>query len=356
MAKRKISDYYRSTKKRRGGPKRKVYASHPNYKHRGRYNTKRRMGRRTRYGRKTKTSRIRTTYGNLRNITQQVADRVIVANSTGTAGNADNIGKRCTWLYSGVNSPNFDYGLGCMAHITNMASIAEVDENSAFLGQVVPETKFQVKDSQAQYDITNCSDASSKLTVYHCTVKRDVVNVNSNYNFVSMLGDGYFQRGLITGGRGQANQGLIDAAYTPFHSHKFCSYVHVGRVETIILDPGQVCKRTVKTGSYSVNMSHYTTSTAVGQTSGTATLDYSHRRGEKFLLIKVEGQAANDSANSLSFTSPAIDMITTLSYTFQAINRQAPTLTTFGAINFKIPTTVQIMEDETGAVIPQANA
>lgn len=356
MAKRKISDYYRSTKKRRSQPRRKVYASHPNAKHRGRYGKKRRMGRRSRYGRKTKTSRSKTTYGNLRNITHQIADRVVVGISSGTAGAADTKGKQCTWLYTGANSPNFDYGLGCMSHITYMASIAEVDESSAFYGQVVPETKYLVKDSQAIYDITNCSDASTKITMYHCTVKRDVINSNSQYNFISLLGDGYFQRGLVAGGRGQANSGVTDATLTPFHSHKFCSYIHVGRTETVILDPGQVCKRAVKTGSYNVNMAHYTTSTTAGQTSGTATLDYSHRRGEKFIFMKIEGQAANDSSNRLTYTSPAVDLITTMSYTFQAINRQAPTITTLQAINFSVPSTVQIMEDETGAVVPQANA
>lgn len=356
MGKRKISDYYGATKKRRGSATGKRYRSRVKGGLRKNRRFRKRLGRRPRRIRQKKTRNIKVTRGNLRNLTEQVADRVTVTTPAGTAGTPDSLGKACTWYYPGCNSSNFDYGLGCMYHIIQMSALIEQDEQGASFATTLAETEFMVKDSQSKYDFVNCSDAASKLSVYHCTVKRDVINTNSQYDFISMLGDGFYQRGVSQNGRGRGNGGVTDATLTPFHSHKFCSYVHVTKVETLILDPGQTITKFVNTGSYYVNSSHYTTQTAVGQTSATATLDYSHRRGEKFLFVKVEGQPANDATNRLSYTTPAIDVICTLSYTFQSINRQAPVITRLGAVNFSIPGTIQIMEDETGAVIPQANA
>lgn len=356
MAKRKISDYYRSTKRRRNGRGYKPRVTKPSSYRRRMVKTKRRLGRGSRYSRSKKSSNIRVTKGNLRSYTGQVADRVVVGISSAAAGATDTQGKQCTWYYPGCNSSNFDYGLGCMNHIIGMATVIETDEQSLAYGSVMSETKFLVKDSQQAYDIVNCSDAFAKLSIYHCTLKRDVINTNSQYDFIAMLGDGFFQRGQPVGGRGRGNQAVTDATFTPFHSHKFCSYIHVTRVETLLMDPGQVCQKKIQTGSYNVNMEHYTTATAANNNSTSATLDYSHRRGERFLFIKVEGQPANDSTNRLTYTSPAIDVITTTSYTYQSVNRQAPLITKTNAINFLGPATVQIMEDETGAVIPQANA
>lgn len=361
MGKRKISDYYKSTKKRArrvGGTKTRIsYAKgRKNYRRKGQ-----RMGRRTRGGRRKKGSRTKTITGNLRTLTQSIADRVTVPSPVGTAGTTDAFGKKCAYLFSGVKTGT-DYSLGCMTHVINMAALIENDEQSLYITGATSETKFVIKDANAKYDFVNMSNGSAKLTIYTCVCQRDIINGQLSTNFISILGDGFYQRGLTAGGRGLSDQGVYDASLTPFDSHKFCSYFKVLKSEICVMDPGSMQTRTIKTGRQQINMEHYTTQSATAQNSLQAGLDYSHRRGQKFLFIKVEGQPANDNGNEttrdLSYTTPAIDMITEVSYTFQAVNRQAPIIAQMTSVGFGVPAAsgVQLMEDETGNVVNQVNA
>lgn len=359
MVKRKISDYYASRKKRHntGGRKTgtKTRSRMVRRLGKGRIRKGRGMGRRSRHSRIKKGSHVKTTVGNLRTLTQQIIDRVSVPTHSGTAGTPDNVGKQCTYYYPGVNQQT-SFSLGGVPHCISMASILEVDEASLFVGtNTLSETTYLVKDSQQTYDIVNCSNGAARLTIYYIRCKMDVLNGQSQGNPLATMGDGFFQR-FYGQTRGPSNAGIFACDLTPFQSHKFCQYYTVYKQEVVLMDPGSMQTRRLVTGSYPVNMSHYTTQTATGQSSLNATQDYSHRRGEKFLLIKLEGQPANDSAYNLTYTNPAIDVDCRCSYTYQSRNRQAPTLTSLTPINYKLPGTVQIMEDETGAVVNQVDS
>lgn len=359
MVKRKITSYYKSSKKRStaagrrsGKVTRKPVARRRNKVRRGSRNTRRRS---------KKSSNIKVTKGNLRTLYQQVIDRVQVPSASGTAGTADFTGKRCTYYFPGVNQSKA-YTLSCMTHIINMARTIQLDEQ-AMLGttgsitpQPINETKYLVKDSHQIYDIVNCSNASAVLTFYKCMFQKEVLNGEGQTDLKLMLGDGFYQRNGL-GTRGLSNASLYDPDLSPFESHKFCSYVKILDVSTQILNPGQMTTRRIHTGSYYVNMSHYTTTTSATQTFTEATLDYAHHKGEMCYLIKVEGQPANDAgAANLTYTAPAIDVDSRCTYTYQSVNRQAPAIYQMPAVGYSTPATVQIMEDETGAVANSINA
>lgn len=360
MVKRKISDYYAQRKRRASQRVRRSTKAARTRTNRRRYKSRsstRRVGRGSRRIRRKKNSNIKTTTGNLRTTVQDIIDSVVVSQSTGTAGAADIAGKRCVYYYVGVNQGQ-SLALGSLPHLLQMASVIETDEVSiANQSNILSETKFMVKDSFQEYDIVNTSNGAGRLRIYYCTFKRDVLNGESQADIRAILGDGFYQRGL-TANRASGNTGLFDPALTPFQSHKFCSYITINKVETCIMDPGQMITRKITTGSYMFTASHYTTQTAVNQTSAQSTADYSHRRGEKFILIQLEGQPANDSGGNLTYTSPKIDVNAKTSYTYQSINRQAPLLQILTAQGFKVPASggVQLMEDETGAVVNQVNA
>lgn len=359
MVKRKISDYYAQRKRRSYGGSRKPskITRKRNIRRRTTLRrTKRRVGSRSRRGYSKKGSRVKVTVGNLRTLTQQIIDKIKVGAPSGTAGTADVQGKRCNYYYPGVNQSSC-YALGGLYHVINMADLIEKDEFSVSnaSGQTVAETTYMVKDSFQDYDIVSCSNAAARMRIYHCYCKMDVINGESQSDIFAVLGDGFYQRG-ISNNRGGLNLGLTDPSITPFQSHKFCQYFTITKVENVILDPGAMISRRIVTGSYHVNMSHYTTQTTTNQTSLTATKDYSHRKGERFLLIQLEGQPANDSSSNLSYTSPSIDVDCKTSYTYQAMNRQAPILTELTALQYTVPNGLQIVEDETGAVIAPVNA
>lgn len=356
--KRKLTSYYRSTKRRNTGGSRRT-ASKKTYRRKSR-NRSRRGSSRVLGGNSRKGGKGKLVLGNLRTYIQSYADRAVCSIPAGIA--TDPIGKRCTWFTTGDASVNGAAGIGLngIGPCLYMADILERDEQTtAGSAYPVTETKFTIHRSFHEHSLSNMSNGTAMLTIYYCICQRDVINVQNQQSLVTILGDGFFQRGFGAG-KGVTNSGVYDASLTPFDSHKFCSYFKVYKTETCNMDPGQTIKRKLIMGPKRINIDHYTTQTAANQSTLTADLNFSHRKGEKILLFKLEGQPANTAGGKMTFTSPAVDMITLCNYSYQAINRQAPIITKANAIGFDgsgdTGYNVQIMEDETGAVVQQVNA
>lgn len=277
-------------------------------------------------------------------------DYIQVLGSLGTVGSADTVGKLCAYGYSGISSAG-----GILQGLCSLEHLVPIVQQlaSGQTGNGI-ENKCTIIDSWQTYELINQTTGQCKLTAYKCIFRRDVPqNGASNYtSLLNILGTGFYQRGIQTGGAYSLNQGLIRAELTPFDSHKFCSVVKVLAKTTSIMDPGACKNFKLTKGQETINFNHYYTETAIPQVASSASRDVARRRGEMFYLFKIEGMPADSFTNptQMSFTLPKLNFITKTHYNFTQINSAAPNITLTTPIGYTtiLNSDVGIINDDSG--------
>lgn len=375
MAKRKITQYYRATKRSKNGvslSRQSRSTTAPKNRRR-----KRKVVRRTTSKRRPKRKSLtKTTYGNIKTYLVENAD---VANvpppATGTG--ADFVGQTCAYFATGCSAYNTPYiagnclALNGMAAVVNMADIIRKAEQDSGSAGPSGETRFMIKNSSQTYQLVNQANSVATVTAYFCLCQRDVQQISSTDSARdprTILGDGFYQRGEQTAAvalpaPGTNNPQLFDALLSPFDSHRFCSFFKIYKTQTIKMDPGMNQSFILKSNSKFINYDHYTQFSSLqingGGTTEASTLQYSHRKGEQFILFKVMGQPSDYNNNQATYTTPKIDMITKTHYNFCAINRQQPIIYRDFAVGFSqkaTGTTANVMVDESGVAAADTKA
>lgn len=309
---------------------------------------KRRPIRRRRYTKKRKFSKG-TKLGNQQTYVQSYCDSVTVP--TRPTSGTDTVGKQCQYIYPGVGGA-FSYPLGGLNNLLRMGVI--IANQEAVVAGPFAETKFMVIDSRQSYHLVNQSNGNAVVTAFYCRGRADLPNTTYYTNLRAIIGDGLQQRGLP--GNAGGNASINDDLFTPFDSHRFCSMFKVTKVQKFTMDPGSNRIFHLKTGAYYFDTARY-------ELQPSATSDpvlaqnFSHRRGEIFIIFKFSGQPTDDGAGNLSYTSPKLDLITENHYNFRSINRQTPLITKDTPIGYGTSTNPNlIMVDESGMAQTEVRA
>lgn len=373
MVKRKITQYYRATKKAKNGVQvRNTRRAAPKNRRR-RVTIKRTRRRIPKKKRKTNT---KTTLGNVKTYLVENADICVVPTAS-VGGGSDYIGQRCAYFAPGcstsstITAPGNCLALNGIQAIVNMADIIRKAEQDSGSPGVTGETKYIIKNSSQVYQLVNQSNSIATITAYYCVAQRDVMadsaSSSPQRDPVFILSDGFYQRGETTGTGlapivGKQNPQLNDTLLSPFDSHRFCSFFKIFKTETYQMDPGMNKSHILKSSNKFINYDHYTQFQNNAYQGGTETyaVQYTHRKGEQFIMFKVTGQPSDFNNEQLTFTSPKIDMITKTHYNFQSISRQQPIIYRDFAVGFQqkaTTTTVPtIMVDESGVPATATNA
>lgn len=375
MPKRKITQYYRSTKRSKNG------VSVPNTRRATPKNRRRRRVpsklRRTIKRRTKRKSLTKTTYGNIKTYLVENADIAVVP-PPAVGGGADFVGQTCAYFATGCSAISSPYiagnclALNGMAAVVNMADIIRRAEQDSGSAGPSGETRFMIKNSVQTYQLVNQANSVATVTAYFCLCQRDVQQISSGDSARdprTILGDGFYQRGETTASvaspaPGINNPQLSDALLSPYDSHRFCSFFKIYKTQTVQMDPGMNKSFILKSNSKFINYDHYTQFTSLqingGGTTEASTLQYSHRKGEQFILFKVVGQPSDYANNSPTYTTPKVDMITKTHYNFCAINRQQPIIYRDFAVGFvqraTAGTTATVMVDESGVAAADTKA
>jgi len=292
---------------------------------------------------------------NIQTMAFDCADYVQVVSSLGTVGSVDTVGKLCAYGYAGITAAGgILQGLGSLEHLVPIM-------NQLISGQTGTgiSNKMNMIKSWQVYEIMNQTTSNVKLTAYKCMFRRDVPqNGASNYtNVLNILGSGFYQRGITTGGAYGGNQGLIRDELTPFDSDKFTGVVNVLSKTTTVMDPGSARNFKLNHGPEIINFQHYYTQTATPQLPSAGSRDVARRRGEMFYLFKITGLPADSFTNptQLTFSLPKIDMITKTHYEFCQVNPAAPNITLTTPIGYTtvLNTDVGIINNDSGLKVKQ---
>ena len=305
---------------------------------------------------------------NVASISFDNADYIAVLSGVAAA-----LGKRCKYGYVGCSQPDYG-GVASLLSIPHLSVIAEYIRNNSsnggaagggYAGVNTLETKFLIRNCYQTTELTNTSNGHAILYIWKCMYRRDIAyngSATNSTNYKSplwLLGDGFYQRSFGAVG-GFNNNGVTDCDLSPYDSHKFCSEIKIIKQTRHVMESGEHMTISIKRQRpIMINMNHYFTPTAATGSYVNLQPDYSHRRGEMFYLIRIEGQPANDSSNinSIYYTSPKVNMITKTHYNFHELTPNLPILINGGAVGYTAPTTGEsLMQDEAGVKVQETNA
>lgn len=278
----------------------------------------------------------------------QYADQIAVPNSSTT------LGASCAYFFAGYSNAARLVEIYAVDHILKIAN----QINTAVASTSQLDQKYFITNVQFKQILTNQSTAQANITAYYCKWRNDIVNLESFIDPRSLLGDGFYIKGISAGGRGSTNNGLNMNDLSPFQSGKFCEEVKIYNVKKVTIKPG--FSHQFKLSAFKTKLirpGRLVTATTTGQNFLTADQNYSHMEYSKFILFKITGQPTNDAVTlaNVGTTTPKIDSNTQIIYTWKYIQDITPDIYREVA-NFTSPATANIVTQAGGIVSVEADA
>lgn len=175
--------------------------------------------------------------------------------------------------------------------------------------------RFYVNRVQQYVNFTNQDLGNARVTVYYCIARKDIPNIAGINTPTGVLSKGFDapgETGSITGATA-----LTEPTLTPFDSPLFCKFYKIYKVKKVMLAPGE--NHTLKiSDSRSRKIDSQILlpdDTALTQ----ADVKVVHwARMTKFMLIRVDGQATNDSTTktAVGTTDAKVDFVLNTKYSY----------------------------------------
>lgn len=219
------------------------------------------------------------------------------------------------------------------------------------------------------YTLRNQSNETENITAYWCTVRqnqnfvRNESSADAN-NIYDALGMGFAQKGIYSAAATADNPGLQTKVYTPFDSPVFVKLFKITRMKAIIIKPGEEKRIALKSRTQTVCPAAMTSLVfqSPQQTWGEKSLQYTYRKGSKFLLFKLNariagfsGQPENLDPKAITYTTPSVILETVFRYQSKFVWQ--PQVTHISLTNTGTSNQVSdIMKDEDMKAGPEAEA
>lgn len=253
------------------------------------------------------------------------------------------VGLQCSYILcntqdrSGAASTSFP----CLLAPNDLLRIANLITSSPSL----PNIKFFIHSARMMHTLINQTSATSYVSAYYCMIRRDLPISNS---LLTILTDGFNGNGLTAAG------GQAAADVTPFQSSLFCSIAKIYKVQHHKFEPGEERSYMISSNKRrQIDTSRFTASTSGAETFLTVPIIYDALRGNRFILFRIRGQIADDSAahGTVGAIEAKYNIATRVQYKYQWINDVTRTLNTLPATGFGTITGVaNIVNVLTGAV------
>lgn len=210
--------------------------------------------------------------------------------------------------------------------------------------------RYLLKSVRMATAIVNMNQGTANIVCYYCMARRDLPNTLAYQNMITTLQDGFIQNG-------DANA-ILKEECTPFQSALFCSNYKIYKVKKLVLLPGQRAAITITHKKpRMISMQHYASAIDQSKTWQDETYDTSFAKGSKFVMYKITGQLAeNTAATGQTFTAPRVLFRTDYRYEWKADPIQFTVIRTLNAGVTAPGATPIIVQPLTGTIINPVNA
>lgn len=217
--------------------------------------------------------------------------------------------------------------------------------------------KYHLTKVTARYEYSNMSLATTYLTAYFCKVRHNIPDLSGSYSPLIVLGDGFAANNYNNTGTSRGQLGLTDSELTPFQSSRFCSLFKIYKVKKLKLQGGESGRLTVKQPRmWTLNMDDIVTQTNVATMTTFPLMAryYSHLKGARFILWRIEGEVTNNDAvkTQITNTSPTVNFITHYHYEFKWMSDTHSNIYTQAAVGFSNPVAPEIITEQGQTDIP----
>lgn len=280
-------------------------------------------------------------------ITSQRGEQYTVPLSSATTGGG------CTYFAPFAYLPATGAANGTLG-VTDACTLCEVADKIGFVGPPF-NVRFHVSEMEINYNFTNPNNSKLQMIAYYCIARRDVPSLYSYNNIISLLGDGFEANGLGTG-NGGGNTHLSRLESTPYQSTTFCHFLNIYKTQKITFDAGSIINLHLKTKRMRYfNMSNLIDPRTAGTTYLGATRIVDVPKGTRFILFKIFGQVANQTAaNSANivWTDPKVDLVVVRRLRYRRSIDDRPSTFVDSVSNMFTATdaTTAIIDEETDAV------
>lgn len=236
-----------------------------------------------------------------------------------------------------------------MPRITDLVEIATaIEPNPTSTNLKLTFTQLLLR-----YEYSNMDITSTYLTAYFCRARRDVPDTLNYFSPVQIMEDGWADNNYSVGSRGVL--GFDELNLDPFKSFKFCHYFNIYKVKKLKLQGGESGKLAVKCKSRVLNMADAFTKSGGDQATWSAYSKlWSHVKGSKFILFRVEGEIGNQETTktNITATAPRVNFITSYNYTYKRISESRSDLIVGPVAGFTGGAAEQVTEQGQQDVVP----
>lgn len=178
--------------------------------------------------------------------------------------------------------------------------------------------RYYINEVTQTTNMTNQCLGNASVTMYYCLARNNIPNITNINTPIKILQKGFDAQ---TGGSPTGSAYASRYGVTPFESSLFCKYFKIYKVKKIMLAPGE--SYNVKVSSKRnkrIDVSSFMNDDSALSIGGVC-VNYL-RNLTKFILLKVEGQATNDSTTKtdVGTSSPKLDIVTRYHYDYSFIS------------------------------------